>query len=74
MTELEKKVTQEKAKEKLLTEKMQEFQENVQSLDEEVKRCRDLRDNMHIVIDPLKVCFSLILLKFNNITTLISIL
>ncbi|XP_011701842.1 PREDICTED: structural maintenance of chromosomes protein 6 [Wasmannia auropunctata] len=52
--ELEKKLAQESAVAKLLAENVQELQKNVTSLDTEVKRCRDLRHNLHIVIDPLK--------------------
>lgn len=48
-------MTQERATEKVLAEKMQEFQENVKSFDEEVKRCRNLRDNLHTAIEPLRV-------------------
>lgn len=42
-----------------MAEKMQEFQENVKSFDEEVKRCRNLRDNLHTAIEPLRVSLSL---------------
>ncbi|XP_018302040.1 structural maintenance of chromosomes protein 6 [Mycetomoellerius zeteki] len=52
--EIEKKIAQESAAEKLLTENVQELQKNVESLDMEVKRCRDLRHNLHTVVDPLK--------------------
>ncbi|KAG5311912.1 SMC6 protein, partial [Pseudoatta argentina] len=52
--EIEKKIAHESAAEKLLAENVQELQKNVESLDMEVKRCRDLRHNLHIVVDPLK--------------------
>ncbi|XP_012539107.1 structural maintenance of chromosomes protein 6 isoform X2 [Monomorium pharaonis] len=52
--ELEKKLAQEKATEKLLAENLKELKKNVESLDTEVKRCRDLRHNLDTVIDPLK--------------------
>jgi len=52
---LEKKLAQESFAEKLLPENVLELQKNVESLDMEVKRCRDVRHNLHTVIDPLKV-------------------
>jgi len=53
--ELEKKLAQKSAAEKLLAENVQELQKNVESLDMEIKRCRDLRHNLHTVTDPRKV-------------------
>jgi len=41
--------------EKTLAENVKKLQKNVEDLDAEVKRCRDLRHNLHTVIDPLKV-------------------
>ncbi|XP_018392244.1 PREDICTED: structural maintenance of chromosomes protein 6 [Cyphomyrmex costatus] len=52
--EIEKKIALESAAGKLLAENVQELQKNVESLDMEVKRCRDLRHNLHTVVDPLK--------------------
>ncbi|KAL0107751.1 hypothetical protein PUN28_014797 [Cardiocondyla obscurior] len=52
--ELEKKLAQERAAENLLSENVQELKKNVESLNEEVNRCRNLRQNLHTVIDPLK--------------------
>ncbi|XP_071562380.1 structural maintenance of chromosomes protein 6-like [Temnothorax nylanderi] len=52
--ELGKKIAQESSLEKALAENVQELQKTVESLDAEVKRCRDLRHNLHTVIDPLK--------------------
>ncbi|XP_011637103.1 structural maintenance of chromosomes protein 6 [Pogonomyrmex barbatus] len=52
--ELEKKLAQENTAEKLLAQNMRELQKNVESLDTKIKRYRDLRHNMHTVIDPLK--------------------
>ncbi|XP_077272905.1 structural maintenance of chromosomes 6 [Temnothorax americanus] len=52
--ELGKKIAQESSLEKALTENVQELQKTVESLDAEVKRCRDLRHNLHTVIEPLK--------------------
>lgn len=54
--ELEKKLASESNTEKLLAEKVQELQKNVKSLHAEIKHFRDLRDNLHTVIDPLNVC------------------
>ncbi|XP_025269792.1 structural maintenance of chromosomes protein 6 isoform X2 [Camponotus floridanus] len=51
--ELEKKLVLESNTEKLLAENVQELQKNVKSLHAEVKHFRDLRDNLHTVIDPL---------------------
>jgi len=53
--ELEKKLAQESAAEKLLAENVQELKKNVESLDMEIKRCRDLRHNLYTVTDPHKV-------------------
>ncbi|XP_071651384.1 structural maintenance of chromosomes protein 6 [Temnothorax longispinosus] len=52
--ELGKKIAQESSLEKALAENVQELEKTVESLDTEVKRCRDLRHNLHTVIDPLK--------------------
>ncbi|XP_071562510.1 structural maintenance of chromosomes protein 6-like [Temnothorax nylanderi] len=52
--ELEKKIAQESGLEKALDENVQQLQKTVESLDAEVKRCRDLRHNLHTVIDSLK--------------------
>ncbi|XP_011862086.1 PREDICTED: structural maintenance of chromosomes protein 6 [Vollenhovia emeryi] len=54
IAELEKKLALESATEKLLAENVQKLQKNVESLNTEVRRCRDLRHNSHMVIDPLK--------------------
>ncbi|XP_070161215.1 structural maintenance of chromosomes protein 6 [Polyergus mexicanus] len=51
--ELEKKLALENATEKLLAENVLELKKNVESLHIEVKRFRDLRHNLHTVIDPL---------------------
>ncbi|XP_072747857.1 structural maintenance of chromosomes protein 6 [Anoplolepis gracilipes] len=51
--ELEKKLTLEIASEKLLAENVQQLKKNVESLNKEVKHFRDLRHNLHTVIDPL---------------------
>lgn len=48
-------MAQEHTNEKSLAEDVKEQQKNVESLDAEVRRCRDLRHNIHTVIDPLKV-------------------
>lgn len=61
--ELEKKVAQEHTNEKSLAEDVKEQQKNVESLDAEVRRCRDLRHNIHTVIDPLKVRVFFVFLK-----------
>ncbi|EFN87370.1 Structural maintenance of chromosomes protein 6 [Harpegnathos saltator] len=54
ITEVEKKITQERMAEKFLAEKTHELQGNMKFLDEEVKRCRDATDDLYTVIDPLK--------------------
>lgn len=60
--ELEKKLALESNTEKLLAENVQELQKNVKSLHAEVKHFRDLRDNLHTVIDPLNVCLFLLII------------
>ncbi|XP_071651386.1 structural maintenance of chromosomes protein 6-like isoform X2 [Temnothorax longispinosus] len=52
--DLEKKIAQESGLEKALDENVQQLQETVESLDAEVKRCGDLRHNLHTLIDSLK--------------------
>lgn len=62
--ELKKQLVQERSMEKILAESAKELQGNVKSLDMEVKRYRDLRHSLHLIIDPMKVCYFVLLLLF----------
>ncbi|XP_014472533.1 PREDICTED: structural maintenance of chromosomes protein 6 isoform X2 [Dinoponera quadriceps] len=53
ITELEKKMVQQKVKEEVLAAKVQELQNNVKSLEDDVKRYRNLINDASIVIEPL---------------------
>lgn len=55
LTELEKKLHQEKYEEARLNESVVELQKKYETLEAEVKRHRDLRQSLDLKINPMKV-------------------